>query len=352
MPNRYEHRVTRGAFRLARHWEPDAESGPARRGGGTNAGREGPSTAGRQRTTFSARSRRAMRWEFSALPWELLGERPALVTLTYPADWRAWVPDARALARQREALKERWRRRFGAPLGGWVVEFQPRLRRVAEQQRAPHVHAYLGLPEAVSDEEFTALVARTLRRKWLERRFGKYEGRARLEPLEGEFSDWLLRSWWQVVGSGEESHRLRGVDVTPAFWSERVEAEADRTRIADYFWRESGKWGQKSPPEGFGGLAFYGRWGSREGFVPLEGRREVDRAVFVEMRRVYRRYIDGVLRREAAAAGLPFRPYRGPRGLDGLTGFVADAMSFAGRVEEWAAREALRKAVERSGLPV
>jgi hypothetical protein len=357
--NRYEHRVTRGAFRLARHWEPDAVSAPTRRGGGTNALRpegalggrvdigeeHGLSTAARQRTRFSARSRRAMRYEFSALPWELLGGRPAMVTLTYPARWRAWAPDARAVVRHREALKERWRRRFGAPVGVCVVEFQPRLRRVEEERRAPHVHLYLGLPAVVSDEEFRGLVVRTLERKRLERRFGTFGGRARLGPPEGDFADWLLRSWWEVVGSGERSHRRRGVDVTPAFWSERAEAEADRTRIAEYFWRESGKWGQKTPPEGFGGLAFYGRWGRAQGFVPLEGRREVDRAVFVEMRRVYRRMIDGVQRREAAIDGRRYRRFRGPRGLDGLTGFVRDAVSVAGRVEEWAHGEALRKAM-------
>lgn len=356
MANRYEHRVTRGAVRLARHWEPDDVSGPARRGGGTNAlgqhwsepRERGVSTAGRQRTQFSARSRRAMRYQFSALPWELLREHPAMVTLTYPARWRTWAPDARAVVRQREAFKERWRRRFGPPVGTWNMEFQPRLRRPEEERQAPHIHMYLGLPDEVSDEEFHRLVVRRLERKRLERRFGKYEGRARLGPPEGEFSDWLLQSWWEIVGSGERSHRCRGADITPAFWSERAEAEADRTRIADYFWRESGKWGQKTPPEGFGGLAFYGRWGGRQGFEPLEGCREVERAVFLEMRRVYRRMIDGQMRREAEADGRRYRRFRGPRGCDGLTGFVRDAVSVAGRVEEWAQGEALRKMMDRA----
>lgn len=352
MANRYEHRVTRGAFRLARHWEPDETTGPTRRGGGTNAGQEGVSTAGRQRTQFSARSRRAMRYEFSALPWELLGKRPAMVTLTYPAQWRAVAPDARAVVRHREAMKERWRREFGPPMGAWVMEFQPRLRRPEDERHAPHIHVYLGLPEEVTDSEFHGLVVRRLERKRLEARHGKYEGRARVGPPEGDFSDWLLRSWWEVVGSGERSHRHRGADITPTFWSEQAGAEADRTRIAGYFWRESGKWGQKTPPEGFGGLAFYGRWGGRQGFVPLEGRRELDRAVFVEMRRVYRRYIEEVQRREAEAMGLRYRRYRGPRGLDGLTGFARDAIGLAGRVEEWAYEQVLQKAMAQAPYAV
>jgi len=59
----------------------------------------------------------AMRYSWSALPWELLGQRPVMVTLTYPAQWRVVVADARAMVRQREALKERWRSRYGPPVG-------------------------------------------------------------------------------------------------------------------------------------------------------------------------------------------------------------------------------------------
>lgn len=291
-----------------------------------------------------------MRYEFSALPWEMLGARPAMVTLTYPADWRACAPDARAVVRHREALKERWRRRYGPPMGVWVMEFQPRLRRAVEERQAPHVHLYLGLPAEISDEEFRGLVGRTLGRKRLERRYGKYVGRSRVEPPEGEFSDWLLRSWCEVVGSGSAQHRARGVDITPAFWSEQVEAEADRTVIADYFWRESGKWGQKSPPDGFGGLAFYGRWGGAQGFEPLESCREVDRWTMVEMRRVYVQLVDRKMRADAEAQGRKHRRYRGPRGLDGMTGFSPDAIGLAIRVEEWARGEALAKRARRGAL--
>jgi hypothetical protein len=28
-----------------------------------------------------------MRFEFGALPWELLGRRPVMITLTYPREW-------------------------------------------------------------------------------------------------------------------------------------------------------------------------------------------------------------------------------------------------------------------------
>lgn len=289
-----------------------------------------------------------MRYEFSALPWELLGPRPVLVTVTYPADWRRWAPDARAVVAHREALKERWRKRFGAPVGVWVMEFQPRLKRPVAQRQAPHIHMYVGLPDAVSDEEYDGLLRRNWRRRSLEHQYGTYGGRARLAPLrEGEFCEWLLRSWWEIVGSGESSHRRRGADVTPVFWSEEIAATANRTKIAEYFWRESGKWGQKTPPEGFGGLNFYGRWGGRRGFSPVEGCREIDKRVFVELRRVYRRLIQKQLEAEAKRRGLKVRKYKGPRRLDGLTLFVQDAPTLAGRLEDWAWGEALRKAMGR-----
>jgi hypothetical protein len=51
-----------------------------------------------------------MRFMFSALPWEMLGARPAMVTFTYPGDWHLYVPNARVLHKHREAIRERWRK--------------------------------------------------------------------------------------------------------------------------------------------------------------------------------------------------------------------------------------------------
>ena len=341
MPNRFEHRVTRGAVRLVRRWESSDEAVAGDEGvdavvESAVSRREPGAPRVRDRSRFSARSRSEMRYQFSGLPWEMLGLRPAMLTTTYPADWRAVAPDARAVVRQREALKERWRYQWGAPVGIWVVEFQPRLRRPPDQQRAPHLHFYLGLPEAVEEDEYRALLRRTFARKRLERRFGKYEGRRRTPPPEGPFSDWLLRSWSEIVGTGGTYHRERGADITPAFWSESVAEAVDRTQIAEYFWRESGKWGQKTPPDGFGHLRFYGRWGSGVGFEPFDGAREIDRQVFVELRRLYRKLIRVSQSREAEATGMRYRAYRGPRGLDGLTAFVSEAPSLAARAEAWA----------------
>jgi hypothetical protein len=59
----------------------------------------------------SARSRMNMRRLFVSLPWELVGPRPALVSLTYPGVWPPWVPDGRVWEAHRRAFERRWVRR-------------------------------------------------------------------------------------------------------------------------------------------------------------------------------------------------------------------------------------------------
>ncbi len=59
---------------------------------------------GRGAKGMSERSRREMwRWVLS-LPFEMLGDRPLWITLTYPGDWRTWVPDGPTLERHRRAF--------------------------------------------------------------------------------------------------------------------------------------------------------------------------------------------------------------------------------------------------------
>lgn len=340
--NVYENHVTKGAWKLSRRWESqDGSPRPAGAGGGGRNAKPGmasASTAGRVRASFSPRSRRAMRYEMSALPWELLRPRPAMVTLTYPAKWRHLAPDARAVVRQREALKEWWRRNYGPPIGMWVMEFQPRAGRPEEERNAPHIHMYVGLPaEAVSDDEWHGLIVRMLERKRNERLLGKYDGRSKVQPISGPFSESLLGAWYRIVGSGEASHLRRGVDIMPVYWSDDAAANANPARIAEYFWRESGKLGQKSPPKDFGGLAFYGRWGKKEGFEPVEGVRPVEKDAWMEMRRVAVRLAAEKLRAQEERMGVPHRRFRGPRGNDGVVVFdLADGVATGSRVEAWA----------------
>ncbi|HEY3834540.1 MAG TPA: hypothetical protein VGO03_19770 [Acidimicrobiia bacterium] len=275
---------------------------------------------------------------FSALPWEMLGARPAMITLTYPGDWRLYVPDARELVRHRENFKERWRKMWGALIGVWVIEFQKR--------RAPHLHIYAALPDAVSDEDYRALQSRTARRRRSEYDLGPYEARRRMPAVPGDFGEWSRTAWWEVVGSGLPAHQKRGVDVAVAFFSDRAEGAADRAKVADYFWRESGKWAQKKPPEGFGSLRFYGRWGQRVGFNPVVEKSALDFRVGVELRRLLRRLRFAKARELALKTGRPIRRKAGrSRGLDGLTVFDVNATEVSPRLRACAEQLALDKVV-------
>ena len=293
-------------MRLERSWEADVASMlPPKGGGGSNAGRPAVAKRGKV-TTWSAKSRASLRWALAAMPWEELGGRPAMVTLTYPADWAAVAPNGPAVAGQFRAFRKRWARRWGEPVKGvWIREFQKR--------GAPHFHMYVGLPAGVSDGEYEALVARTMKRKRLEAEIGTFEARRKAGFLEGEFGKWLLAAWSEVVGGGP-SHAKFGADVAPMFWGATVqEAAAGRvnwSRISHYLWRESGKWGQKTAPEGFEDP---GRsWGTL-GVELRASETELEPAEAMELRRVlygvYRNKVQG------RGRGRVRKPYRGRDGL-------------------------------------
>jgi hypothetical protein len=72
---------------------------------------------GRGAKGMSERSREMWRWVLS-LPFEMLGARPLWITLTYPGDWRRWVPGGATLERHRRAFGEPWYRGFNErPVG-------------------------------------------------------------------------------------------------------------------------------------------------------------------------------------------------------------------------------------------
>ena len=339
MGDRFSIEVARGAVRTVRRHEVEAEvakrMSPGARGGGSNAGLSGKSTAGRVVQGFSAQSRRRMRWEFASVPLNLMGEWPAMMTLTYPRDWRAVCPDWDTLDRHREAWKERWRYRYGAPIGFWAHEFQPRVRQAAEFRQAPHIHLYLGLPAIVEESgEYWKLVERTKARLKSERSLrDKYEARRRTPRVEtcGEFATWLARSWAEVVGVD----RLM-VDIRPVRWNREV--TMNPAWAGEYLYRESAKWTQKKPPEGFGGGRWWGRWGQGQGFKPMTSVGDLGLYVFVEYRRMQLALARKQMAAMAARFGKKARGWRGPRGLDGMTLYVRDGVAFDERAREWAER--------------
>lgn len=118
----------------------------------------------------SSRSRMNMRRLFVSLPWELVGARPALISLTYPGVWQPWVTNGRHWEVHRRAFERRWVRRWKEALVGvWVKEFQTSGR--------PHLHLYVGPPSTMSEEDFARLRERTAQRHRLQRQYGKFQGR-------------------------------------------------------------------------------------------------------------------------------------------------------------------------------
>jgi hypothetical protein len=339
----YEMAVTRGGVRVSRTWVHDEAGDPMPRnsGGGTNTGKPGVSTEGRCVQAWSARSRREMRWTAPALRWELTGGRLILVTLTYPGDWRAACQDeghpdwpmGRVVKAHLDALRKRWKRRWGEGMMGlWVEEFQER--------GAPHFHAYLKVPDRVSDEDYRVLVNRTRERRALERRYGSYEARKQLGAPGGDFGNWLRIAWYESVGSGDRKHAGRGVDIAACFWGEgsaaALRGEVNWSRLADYFWRESGKWGQKAVPDEFEGVGrMWGYWGRDRGFVPVEHTAEVEAAAYYEVRRVLRKIIEVKMGRYREGRGERAYKVRS-RGRDGLTAFVDDGLDVGVKLRRWA----------------
>jgi hypothetical protein len=252
------------------------------------------------------RARRNMRWVWGALPWDQLGNRPVWLTLTYPGNWQGVCPDGRALERHRKAFADRWRRKWSEPMvGAWVKEFQ--------ESGRPHLHIYCKSPDAVSDDEWERLRRRNMERARLVAEFGKWKGRA-LTPVIGAgeyggvFGYWLRTAWYEVVGSEDTRHHARGVDLAVSYYTDEIARTADRVAVAAYMSKEMGKLSQKAPPEVFGPVGrWYGVFGGRSGFQPVEEYEEVSSRVGRELVRM----LDRKVRDRLAANGTPVQPGKG-----------------------------------------
>lgn len=133
------------------------------------------------RRYFEERSRREMwRWVLS-LPFEMLGDRPLWITLTYPGDWKPWVPEGRTLERHRRAFGEAWYRGFGErPVGFWSKEFQ-----LAEGR--PHLHLLMKGPDSMSDFDYRGFQILTRLGNDNVRKHGKQKGRWWTPPIGGGY---------------------------------------------------------------------------------------------------------------------------------------------------------------------
>lgn len=122
---------------------------------------------------------------------------PTLVTLTYPAEWERWAPNAWTVKRHLERFRGRLARALGGRVPGlWKLEFQSR--------GAPHLHLLAPLPATVRGEPVTT---------------------------------WVSRAWSEVVGTWDvdADHMAAGTGLD---WS-KTGTMADPARLGSYFVRHS-----------------------------------------------------------------------------------------------------------------
>jgi len=151
-----------------------------------------------------------------------------MVTFTYP---RVFTTEGPVVKAQWERLYARWARRYGVPKGMWKLEFQER--------GAPHLHAFVGLPEE-----------------------------------EDGLRAWLLDAWYGCVGSGDKRHLYNGVDISRWRWGSLGQ---NASKVGEYFARHGAKgWRsyQNQLPEGYTSPGrWWGVWGKSVGFRPVEEER-------------------------------------------------------------------------------
>ena len=195
--------------------------------------------------------------EFSALPW-FLGPRPAMIT---PPIRGLYVPNSRCS--MRIEMHSRSGKAQALRIADWCVGRGVSAARRTALAPVPgstgrcEREGLCGVASADDAEEAPGARRRIVRSE------------ADNAAGVGRVRDWLRTAWWEVVGVVYPPIRSGGWTSHVPLFSERAEGETARVKVAEYFWRESGKWSQKQVPEDFGSLKFYDRWGRKLGFNPV-----------------------------------------------------------------------------------
>jgi hypothetical protein len=164
-------------------------------------GRPGPGGRRGKVVGFSSPARRRLMARLACV--RLVALFSSFVTITYPDE--ALRDDWSAVKRDLFALRKRLMRSpFGIVGGVWRLEPQPR-RSAREKRYIPHFHFIL----------------------------------AHTAPLGEDFKLWLAQAWYEIVASGLEKHRRRGVDV---------EALDSRRKVRNYISKYVAKVSDKETP--------------------------------------------------------------------------------------------------------
>lgn len=200
--------------------------------------------AARVVTVWSKKSRANMRRTLASLDYAPLfegGRVPAMVTLTYPADWKPVAPSSAVCKRQLDELRRRFERAWGVKLRGvWKREFQRR--------GAPHYHLWMLVP------------------------LGRERNGTR------GFAQWLSETWAAVVGHTDPVERANHVAAGTGIDYVQGGRITDPKRLAVYFAKHgvfSAKDYQNTAPElwtqdGQSVGRFWGYWGLERAQAEVE----------------------------------------------------------------------------------
>jgi len=184
---------------------------------------------------------------------------PDFLTLTYPGewsrDWRVWKRDLDVF---RHSLIRRWPDTWGV----WRLEFQER--------EAPHYHFLLWDGPKVEG----ALIYSPKKKKNI-----MVPLSARSSPHNKDIFEWLSKTWYRIVGSGDPKHLSAGTRIEPInTWNGVV-----------YY---ASKYLAKLPSGQFSPVEFTGRfWGVIQGhkWKVSMFEKDLDPYVFFKIRRVLRK---------------------------------------------------------------
>ena len=161
------------------------------------------------------------------LPMFQSGNIPALITLTYPKNFRFLCPDAKTGRRHLKLFKQRYERKFGKLHAIYKWEFQ--------RSGSPHIHVFL------------------------------------VPPAGQQFKEWLSQTWADIVAEPDPDEYQKHLNAGTAVDYAKGSRSTDPKRIVVYFLKHSSptKNGQKDyqnqPPDFWKAAGsvgrFWGRWG-------------------------------------------------------------------------------------------
>jgi hypothetical protein len=257
-------------------------------------------------TGWTRKSKSKMVLRLATLDWSYLEQAvgiPAMITLTYPADWLPVAQDGAKVKRHLKMFCQRWERAWGESLrGAWKLEFQAR--------GAPHIHigpvavpvgkagtsrqaaheANLALWEASGQRELARQVALGAEWKQAVRLAGKAAGRRPgWRDAVGDglgFSRWLAVTWADVVSHPDPEERAKHEAAGTSISARHGLRCTDPKRLAVYFSKHGGSGGgkeyQHQVPEEWRAEdktpgRFWGYWGIEpvRAAVPLGDRDEL-----------------------------------------------------------------------------